>query len=96
MWYAGSVGFISGLVAGWFTNDWIRDLMRSKIHLESKKRCPVKPASLYRIASYDQDGLPPSMRGLFTYPEAYRLCCEWNRKRSVVKMAWPIKEEGAE
>lgn len=46
---------------------------------------------LYSIASYKE--LPLRLHGSFTYPEAYRLMCEWNRKHSAIWRVWLVKAE---
>jgi hypothetical protein len=52
---------------------------------------PTKSTILYRIVSYKE--LPLRLQGSFTYPEAYRLVCEWNQKRAVTAMAWCVKAD---
>lgn len=43
--------------------------------------------SLYRIVSTTD--LPKQMWGIYTFSEAYVLCCQWNERHDAAFKAWP-------
>ena len=46
----------------------------------------------YRCRIVSRADLPERMRGLFSFSDAYKLCCEWNRTHEAAEMAWPEAE----